>query len=460
VKIALAHYHLKPGGVTQVMLNQARALLEAGDEVLVLSGEAPANQVEWEGIPVKIIPPLHYYRYRQPRENDAEKLAAEMAQAAEDAEVAIVHNPLIKKNGALIPALKLLAKEKPLLLQCHDLAEDFRPDVYAGEDYPADCHYAAINSRDAGFLRDAGLTDAGLHLIPNEVRCLPLADDGAEKRRFLYPVRGIRRKNLGEALLLSLFLPEGKTVALTQPPTTEKDAPYYRGWKELAAALALPAEFEVGNEGKSFACVLGSACAVITASVKEGFGFSFLEPWTAGLSVAGRRITYVCSDFEKNGVSFPALYERIALPECAATAGYAEAWRTKIEATFSRLCDAFRIPRPPLPAADALPDFGAMDEEMQADFLKKARRDAGLAAALADLNPAIKKLRDFVPDARTIQANRRAVAENYSREKIAAILRAACAASLKPVKQSIARKILLEKFLDPSHFFLVGVSGG
>jgi hypothetical protein len=46
------------------------------------------------------------------------------------------------------------------------------------------------------------------------------ATAGLERNRYLYPVRAIRRKNIGEALLASLFIPKGRTVAVTLPPTT------------------------------------------------------------------------------------------------------------------------------------------------------------------------------------------------------------------------------------------------
>jgi hypothetical protein len=59
---------------------------------------------------------------------------------------------------------------------------------------------------------------------------------------------------------------------------------------------------------------MNSAICVITTSVKEGFGFSFLEPWTAGRTVIGRRIDYVCKDFEEAGVRFDKLYSEIKIP--------------------------------------------------------------------------------------------------------------------------------------------------
>ena len=465
MKIALLHYHLKPGGVTTVVLHQAQALLEAGDEVLVLSGEEPAASLAWENIPVKVIPELHYDQWRPAKGRD---LAAAVLEAVKPvwkrADVIVVHNPLIRKNGALLAALKELGRGECLLLQNHDLAEDFRPDVYAGEEYPENCHYAVINSRDYAFLLASGLKREGLHLIPNEVSPVT-ADPGLERSRYLYPVRGIRRKNLGEILLLSLFIPDGRTVAVTQPPTTGRDTAVYRRWKELAAELELPVEFEAGT-GTGFSRVLGSAAAVVTTSIKEGFGFSFLEPWTAGLAVAGRRIGYVCVDFEEAGLRFDAFYDSINLPSCETTKDYPEQFQNRLEQAVLGLYAAFGREIPAAIGAmikdryfaSSLPDFGAMDEPMQEDFIRRAAGDRGLRGGLAEINPFLNGFSEWAPDPSLIEANRAAVLSSYSRERITKTLRESCRAAVSPVVQSISRSKLLELFLDPSRISLIGIT--
>ncbi|MDR1505984.1 MAG: glycosyltransferase family 1 protein, partial [Treponema sp.] len=457
-KTALLHYHLRPGGVTTVVLRQARALLEAGDEVVVFSGEGPASP-GWADIPVTVIPELHYDAWRPAAGQD---LADALSRAlGRDAGVVVVHNPLIRKNSALLGALaELGGRGEKLLLQNHDLAEDFRPDVYSGGGYPENCHYAVINSRDYGFLLESGLTEAGLHLIPNEVSPISF-DPGHERRRYLYPVRGIRRKNLGEALLLSLFIPPGRTVAITQPPTTDKDSRVYRRWKDLALELELPVEFEVGLR-EEFSRVLGSAFAVITCSIKEGFGFSFLEPWTAGLAVTGRRIDYVCRDFEKNGIRFDGFYDSLALPVCGATKDYPRRFREKLERAARGLYAAFGMDPPEQAegpqSGDGIPDFGAMDEELQEDFIRAAAGDSGLRNAAGELNPFLRTLPEWEPGPALVAANRAAVLAAYSRERLVRILRESCRKAQRPVTQSISPGVLLKRFLDPSRFFLVGIA--
>ena len=488
MKIVLVHYHLRPGGVTQVVFHQANALRKAGEDVLILSGEQPPHSENWTGIPIAVVPALHYDRFRLPESAPApgkaepEKLAHSIEDAirahwpGSRADLIHVHNPLIRKNSLLIGALKKITEWVPLLLQNHDLAEDFRPDVYIDEEYPENCHYGVINSRDYDFLLKAGLTPQGLHLLPNEVRKLTITQ-GLPKNKFVYPVRGIRRKNIGEALFLSIYTGSdsaapGTTIAITQPPTTEQDMPIYNHWKETAAKLKLPVEFEAGL-CSSFADVMGRAKAVITTSVKEGFGFSFLEPWTADLAVIGRRIDYVCRDFEKAGVCMDKLYPVLNIP---AEYAWPQELKEKTADGLKRLYAAFGLSVPSqIPGEldqvfnkDSY-DFGIMDEEIQEKIITLAIQDKMVREQIKKNNPFLETLADWKSNPQEkpghngsrqalVEANREAVFSAYSREAILTTILAAYRKVLSPVNQSISRSRLLELYLDPQHLFLVGIS--
>jgi len=471
VRIVLIHYHLRPGGVTQVLFHQATALREAGEEVLILSGESPPLAETWTRIPVAVVPGLQYDRYRPVeiagpvhRHTSVEKLARSIENAIHSrwpgtgADLVHVHNPLIRKNSLLIGAIKILTEHYPLLLQNHDLAEDFRPDVYFDGEYPANCHYGVINSRDYRFLLEAGLKPEGLHLLPNEVQELSVTP-GLPKTWYLYPVRGIRRKNIGEALFLSLFtkLP----IAITQPPTTEQDMPIYRRWKKTMEELKLPIEFEAGLES-SFADVIGSAEAVITTSVKEGFGFSFLEPWTAGLAVTGRRINYVCTDFEEAGIKLDDLYPVLSIP-----AEYAEPakLRKKTAEALIRVYTAFGLSLPPQIHGELdqvfsqdFCDFGIMDEEIQEKTLRLAVQNKTVREQIKKANPFLEALAELKIDSSLVDANRLAVLSAYSRKNILSTILEAYRKTFIPVTQYISRSRLLELYLDPARLSLVGIS--
>ncbi|MFP3091251.1 glycosyltransferase [Treponema sp. TIM-1] len=471
MKIALVHYHLHRGGVTSVMYNQAQALLEGGDEVLIITGDEPPADAPFSGVCVKA---LQYDRPGTPEApardlgEAARNLADALLRAMEThwgvpADIIHVHNPLIQKNAALVPALNILtSRGLRFLLQTHDLAEDFRPDVYmAHDEYPENCHYAVINSRDYSFLHRAGLKTPGLHLLPNEV--FPLnAAPGLERKRYLYPVRAIKRKNLGEALFLSLFIPKGKTIAITLPPNSEKDNRVYRFWVELAKELKLPVEFEIGSTD-AFSRIIGSAYCAITTSVKEGFGFSFLEPWLAGRAVIGRRIDYVCKDFEEAGIRFDSLYPSINIPMVYISQTML---RKKMDHTIAGVYDAFGLEPPhyiinmlnnELFSREEL-DFGRMDEESQEYIIRTMVSNEAVFRDIAEVNPFLTGLAEWRPDEDLIARNREVISEVYGRERIRKKIRDVYqAVYTTPVMHKISKTMLLELYLDPLRLSLVEV---
>jgi glycosyltransferase involved in cell wall biosynthesis len=468
VKIALVHYHLRRGGVTSVLYNQAAALAEGGDEVLIITGDAPPADTPFPGVCIR---ELQYDRPGTPA-RDAGEAARDLADAllramethwGLPADIIHVHNPLIQKNAALVPAVNiLLGRGLRFLLQNHDLAEDFRPDVYlAHDEYPANCHYAVINSRDYSFLHRAGLKPEGLHLLPNEVSPLEAAP-ALERSRYLYPVRAIKRKNLGEALFLSLFIPEGKTIAITLPPTSERDQRIYRFWVALAEELRLPMEFEVGSTD-AFSRLIGSAYGVITTSVKEGFGFSFLEPWTAGRAVLGRRIDYVCKDFEEAGVGFDFLYSSIDIPMVYISQTML---RKKMDHTIAGVYEAFGLEPPQyiikmlndeLFSRDRL-DFGRMDEESQEYIIRTMVSNEAVFRDIAEVNPFLTALGEWRPDEDLIRRNREVISAVYGRERIGQKIRDVYqAVYATSVVHKISKTMLLELYLDPLRLSLVEV---
>jgi hypothetical protein len=453
-------------------MNQARALTEAGEDVLIVAGEGEPSV---PGLACALVEELRYDRDRNlPRDMPAEELArrglaladavarAVKAHWGRDADILHVHNPLIQKNSALLRALHILQERGfPLLLQNHDLAEDFRPDVYAmNEEYPADCHYAVINNRDLSFLHRAGLKSEGLHLLPNEVHHIT-ASANMVRSRYLYPVRAIQRKNIGEALLLSLFIPKGITVAVTLPPTTERDIRVYRGWVDFARELDLPVEFELGLNA-SLEDIYGSALGIITTSVKEGFGFSYLEPWTAERAVIGRRIEYVCRDFENAGVRFDSLYSSLNIPMVYISPAIL---RQKMEHAMTSVYRRFGMEPPRyiinlmgdgLDSADVI-DFGRLDEETQGGIIRILVSNRQVFRDIAGVNPFLGKLAAWTGNEQVTADNRRRVLESYGREPILALLRKTYESVLSaPVTHKIIKSILLELYLDPAHLSLIG----
>jgi hypothetical protein len=482
MKVAILHYHLRSGGVTSVIRRQVAALREGPEvhDVVLLCGSAPDGP---PGAPVEIIEGLDYAGAPavagRGGETAERALAANIGKALKRAfptgcDLLHVHNPLIRKNAALLGALAALADSgQRLFIQVHDLAEDFRPDVYDAEArYPSGCDYAVINSRDREALVTAGLPPEAIHYLPNaiidpgffEARTSWDVEKRKGRRIVLYPVRAIRRKNIGEALLLSRFLPSEGEIAVTLPPTSPQDASTYRLWKEEAATGHYPLRFEAGL-GSALESLYRSSFRALTTSVKEGFGFTFLDPLVRGIPVVGRSVPYVIEDFRLAGVAFSELYGKIRIPRSALPA---KVFEGKIRARIAEFHRAYAgagmgaavldplLERLTSLGTDEHPDFAALDAELQHGLLRALAADRGLMAAIVSLNPFLPRLFEASPAPGETVRDREAILAAFSQERYRdRLLDAYRRAADGGHPGSIDKRILLEKLLVTESFFLV-----
>ncbi len=461
MKIAFVHYHLKTGGVTTVLRRQIAAIQGACD-ALVLTGDRAKSE-----LPCKVmeIPELGY---DQPGVSPPapDRIAERMLKALSDiwpggCDVMHVHNPTLAKNRQFLQIIKRLQQAGVnLFLQIHDFAEDGRPDVYFEEDYPANCHYGVINARDAAILMGVGLDGAGIHHIPNAVEGLSVNGSRDPKPRILYPVRALRRKNLGEAILLSMFFNAGRRLAVTQPPNSPTDTVSYRDWICWVRKNRLHVDFEVGKN-VDFPTLVGTSESVITTSVAEGFGFSFLETWLAGKMLWGRRLGDICADFEDNGIRLDSLYDRLDVPLAWIDAdAFSRKWHEAvlnaaehyghivaadaIDRAFARLTHGDRI------------DFGLLGEKFQRQVLVRLISDPVTKAELISLNPWFSHPGAVSDPSAMIESNRRAVEQHYGTQQYRNRLMAIYDRIVNhPVCHHIDKGALLDAFFDLDRFSLL-----
>lgn len=115
-----------------------------------------------------------------------------------------------------------------------------------------------------------------------------------------YPVRGIRRKNLGEFALLAALFPEHNYI-LTLAPKNPLEADAYDVWTEQVRRLGLPMHVNAGALWP-FEEIMAQSAGAVTTSIREGFGLAFLEPWTLGKAVTGRDLPDITRDFKAHGI--------------------------------------------------------------------------------------------------------------------------------------------------------------
>jgi glycosyltransferase involved in cell wall biosynthesis len=196
----------------------------------------------------------------------------------------------------------------------------------------------------------------------------------------LYPTRAIRRKNVGELLLLAATNP-GFRFATTLSPKNKQWAPIHNAWAALAKELRLPVQLALGEQpGQSYASLIKQAHAMVTTSVGEGFGLAFLEPWLFGKPVTGRDLPEVTDDFKSNGIQLPDLYTQWQIPstlfdvdgfrsrlgDCLQSI-YTAYGRSLTEDSFRKLWQHM--------SNDGTLDFACLDETAQAEALRKVCRE-------------------------------------------------------------------------------------
>ncbi len=479
-RIAVVHYHLRPGGVTNVIRNAVASLGPKAYRTVVLSGLPPALEV---AAPVGVVDGLNYAGSKQaPRAGD---LADRLAQAAEEAlggppDLWHFHNHSIGKNPALTRVVGLFAaRGDRLLLQIHDFPEDGRPGNYrelvigAADGsraqlgpalYPqgGHVHYATLNSRDRDFLVSSGAAPDRVHRLPNPVALDPARSrevPASGSRLFLYPTRAIRRKNLGEFLLWAALAPRGDRFAATLAPTSPSDKAAYDRWVALARRLKLPVQFEAGRDGAiPFAALLKSATAVMTTSIAEGFGLAFLEPWLVRRPVLGRDIPELTREFKDEGVQLPNLYAHVPVPLAWLDA---DALRRRIRTAYGTLLEAYGR-KPTGDEAEAAVhaatssehvDFGRLDEETQAVVVRRARKTPEDFASLALPLPEPRSLPQ-----QALSHNLRTIRDRYGlpayAARLDAVYHAVLAGEARPADDLDAEN-LLSRFIAPERFNLL-----
>ena len=336
MKVAIIHYHLGTSGVSSVIERASRELTRRGIAHVIIVGKCP-HGVD-ETLPVRVVDGLGYSNAPLDTQ-EAENILDALRAAATDAlgappDIWHFHNHSLGKNRAVPLIVSMLASQRErLLLHIHDLAEDGRPENRANiADVPMlyplapQIHYAFINSRDRRRFIEAGLHTANAHLVPNPVSYADSIPRTTSKTPntpalLLCPARGIRRKNIGELILLTLLAPKCTRTAITLAPENPQSLAIHERWKIFCGVNHVPDEFAVvdriapnPNSDASFESWISHATHFITCSISEGFGLVFLESIAYHKPLIGRKIEHISNDLAKHGIEYDGLYEKILIP--------------------------------------------------------------------------------------------------------------------------------------------------
>jgi FMN phosphatase YigB (HAD superfamily) len=318
IRVAIVHYHLAAGGVTRVIEAATLALDQAGIRHAVLTGET----VEGLGY----LTSAGSLTGEQLAEN-LRAAAASRLGAAPD--VWHFHNHSLGKNCLLPAVISLFAAAgECLVLQIHDLAEqgraaDYRLIAEHPEIYPfaPRVHYAFLNSRDLGIFAQTGLSLSHASVLSNPIATSSVISTPAASPVLFAPIRGIRRKNLGELVFLAALAPAGSYFAVSRAPENPTARPIHDTWQKFAKKRQLPIEFDVVNRfspvagaSASFESWLSHSTHIVTTSVSEGFGLPWLEAAALGKPLLGRNLAHLAADHARHGICVGDLYDRLLIP--------------------------------------------------------------------------------------------------------------------------------------------------
>ncbi len=332
MNILFLHYYFKEDGITRSVLNNIRGLKELSENIkFIFAGDyfSPSVALDIE---------KRYIDW------SAQDLVSQIQEVSRDADVIIIENPTI----AIIPKATLAFKEfsesnpdKKIIYRVHDFIDD-RPHLFEKfkkvfnnfEDiYPTSSNvsFLTLTSFDKKRLIKKGLNN--VNVLPNSIVAYDFCTNpeksfnlrkifetegiiNPNEKILTYPVRVLKRKNIEEAMLLTKIL-NGAEENYRLIVTVPLDDDYKREIEILAENYKIQCSIGKASKYISFdkkdrytiADLYSVSDLVISTSIKEGFGFAFIEPWLAGIPLIGRKIPEVTKDFEDNGIDLSHLYD-------------------------------------------------------------------------------------------------------------------------------------------------------
>lgn len=341
MKIAIVHYHLGHGGVPQTIRSHSATLTCDNIPHVILVGSHLPEDAE---LPIARIPALDYASPSHPPASPSD-LADQLRQTATRhlgtaPDLWHIHNHSLGKNPALTEAVAHLAhSDERLLLSIHDLAEDGRPALYAAIRHLTDLyphspriHYTFLNERDRSTFLHAGLPENQSILLegtaqssqstthnapPTSSLLTHHCSLGTSNTLLFAPIRAIRRKNIGELILLAVLLPPPVRIAISRPPNDPASLSIHETWRTFAAIHAPRIDFAVTDRipphpdaDNSFHSWVHHATLLVGTSIAEGLGLPFLEAKAWNRPFLGRRLPHL-----RHLVPPDSCYDRLLIPK-------------------------------------------------------------------------------------------------------------------------------------------------
>jgi hypothetical protein len=464
MKIVIIHYHLDSGGVTSVILNQLAALknIKNIEKIIVISGREVKQNLKQINPCVEVVVNKDFDYYKSVIMSEAKQsnlntkynsIKTCLKNLIDDNTIVHAHNVNIGKNPILSVVIRELADENVKILNhIHDFAEDNRYNNYnlmkqiIENEFKLDLNnvmypclpnysYAVLNTRDKKVLTKIGIKKQNMFLLSNTIQgeTVVISDerkaDVKQKLKLkdelpiiLYPVRAIRRKNIGEFILLSILFKNKANFIISLAPESEVEEAAYNKWVDFCENNNINILFNVGKYIKDFEALVAVSSKVVSTSAAEGFGLFFIEPWKMGTSVAGREIAGITSDFIDAGIKFNLLYEKLDIP--VNVFSNIEEIIIEYKNYLSQIYLEYGLEVPldmedsirKIKIKDSRIDFVDLSADFQRIVIEKILKDDNLKNEIIKLNPFLDEL--LKGDSKEfIEYNQEIIKEKYSNSK-------------------------------------------
>lgn len=436
--LVIFHYHFLPGGVTDVVVSAVQSYLQYSsviNNITIVSGRADnLDEVE-----AKIAGSLtdgnkRRFSVQLLREIDyAERIDDKTSpdilgkmlidRFGNEENIWWVHNYHLGKNPFFTAALLDISQktDQKMVFHIHDfpecsryrllnsLKEVIKEDLYS---HSPSIRYAVINSRDYQNLISAGLSKDRVFLLENPLKISSEDFAGSKEtslklsryfgNRFpgwkkdedymLYPVRAIRRKNIGEAAFLSILA--DKNIIVSLPGVSHMERSYSQKCSGIFTSGLAPGMFGIGYEieeaGVSFHELISSSSIICSSSVQEGFGYLFLNSINWGKPLVARDLDMLESfkpafsrykahfysdlNIPKSDIPDDALLRKYKEKITALENVLSRSARERLASHFENMCRSGTV------------DFSYLPLSLQIDIIKRAISDRSFIDHCIDIN--------------------------------------------------------------------------
>jgi len=326
MKVLFLHYAFGEDGVTRVVLNNILSIRKVDKNVkVILAAESFCSSIP---------------KWAEKRKInwDSENLVKELERVTKDVDAIIFENPTVGLFPRRSLAFKKFAEEnenRRIIYRTHDLVDD-RPHLLDNFEKVADLDGVYPSTENVTFITICSsckkvLEKKGLdkiEFIPNTISTEDWSTDNKarrlrklfekkgiiekDKKVITYPVRIIPRKNIEEALLITKILRDYTLIV-----TLRCNKEYENKLKDLANKYDISCSIGEAynylgfnsNQEYTIKDLYNLSELAINTSLKEGFGYIFIEPWLANTPLIGRDLPEVTNDFKDMGINLSSLYD-------------------------------------------------------------------------------------------------------------------------------------------------------